>query len=73
MKADHEKCHRCDRETDWIPIRGGRALKCAGCGDRFPCRHACDHFDCADAREFAGLAEKNANASFPIGGHPAFQ
>lgn len=42
-------CHRCGRVTCWTIARGGRALRCSGCGDRYPCR-SCQHLDCAQAR-----------------------
>lgn len=50
-EPDHEVCHKCNRETTWIPVKGGRYLKCSGCGDRFLCRKNCEHLDCKDARE----------------------
>lgn len=42
-------CHRCNRVTRWVPMRGAR-VKCEGCGDVFPCHHTCAHADCAIAR-----------------------
>lgn len=50
LEASREFCHRCDEETTWSPLRGGRRVRCVGCGDVFPCRSACDHLDCAEAR-----------------------
>lgn len=34
-------------------MRGGRRLRCTGaaCTEVFPCRHECQHLDCAAARE----------------------
>lgn len=51
LEADRELCHTCNEVTDWEPVRGGKALKCTGCGQRFPCRSTrCGHEDCAEAR-----------------------
>lgn len=50
LEADRALCHACERVTRWSPVRGGRRLRCEGCGDVFPCRHACEHLDCAEAR-----------------------
>jgi hypothetical protein len=37
-------------EHDWRPMkRGGAREQCTKCQDIFPCRHACDHFDCIAA------------------------
>jgi len=33
-------------EHAYEPIRGGNHKKCSKCGDIFPCRHDCEHFDC---------------------------
>jgi hypothetical protein len=27
-------------------MRGGNHIECIVCKDIFPCRHACEHFDC---------------------------
>lgn len=44
-------CHRCAAVHLWAPLRGGQALRCEGCGDRFPCRsQSCGHLDCEQAR-----------------------
>jgi hypothetical protein len=43
-------CHRCACVTRWELVRGGQRAACAGCGDVFPCRHACMHLDCAAER-----------------------
>lgn len=50
LEADRAFCHRCDRTTDWTPVRGGKRLRCTGCRDVFPCRHACTHADCEEVR-----------------------
>ena len=50
MESDREHCHRCNAETNWKPNRSGTALKCEGCGDRFPCAGSCGHFDCQQER-----------------------
>lgn len=42
-----EYCHQCRKHTRWEPVRGGKALKCDECGDRYPCAHKCAHEDCA--------------------------
>lgn len=51
MTAEQEFCYRCNAVTTWSPVRGGARLRCEGCGDVFPCKHACEHRDCADARK----------------------
>lgn len=50
MIADRSACRRCGSVTRWLPVRGGARLRCEGCADVFPCRHACRHLDCADVR-----------------------
>lgn len=52
LPPDREFCHRCCRVTEWRPIKGGQALRCAVCGDRFPCPSSrCGHADCAQVRD----------------------
>lgn len=51
LEADDAFCLRCDARTRWVPVRGGRRLRCSGCRDVFPCRHACEHADCNETRE----------------------
>jgi hypothetical protein len=43
-----ELCHRCERVTKWIAVRG--VERCEGCGDRFPCAGRCSHLDCEEYR-----------------------
>ncbi len=43
-----EFCHRCDKETDWVPLRRcSRRVRCSDCGMGYPCTHKCKHLDCA--------------------------
>lgn len=46
--ARAKKCKR--HEHDYQLVKGGKRQVCTACGDAFPCRHACDHLDCRDAR-----------------------
>lgn len=39
-----KKC-RLREHTD-VRIRGSSRVRCTTCGDVFPCRTACEHFDC---------------------------
>lgn len=43
---------RCKyREHDWQPTkRGAHREQCTKCGDVFPCRTSCEHYDCCAAR-----------------------
>jgi len=34
----------------WVAGRGGKFTVCDGCGERFPCSHACKHDDCREVR-----------------------
>ena len=56
-ESDWVHCHKCNHRTEWSPMRGGKRLKCTGCGDVFPCRHSCDHVDCMDAKQIAPAAD----------------
>jgi hypothetical protein len=48
MRRLHAKCRI--REHDYQPMkRGSSNEKCTKCGDVFPCRHECDHWDCIAA------------------------
>ncbi len=52
MKPERAKCYYCNVETYWTPQKNGVSLKCAGCGDRFPCKkETCGHVDCNDMRQ----------------------
>jgi hypothetical protein len=42
------KC-KLGQHTD-VLLRGGKSVRCTTCGDTWPCRHECDHFDCRCAR-----------------------
>jgi hypothetical protein len=47
------KCQRNDHDWQLVKAKKGTHAKrqvCTACGDAFPCRHACDHLDCRDAR-----------------------
>lgn len=54
LEPDVSWCHSCAARTRWVLGRGGQHLKCEGCGDRFPCAHACKHLDCQEARAQLG-------------------
>jgi hypothetical protein len=61
-----KKCRR-GQHRDRV-VRGGRRLRCTECGDEFPCRHNCDHVDCAEARtdyEFALACSEWGAANLP--------
>ena len=46
--ARKPKCKH--REHDWQPMKRGAAREqCTKCKDVFPCRHACEHYDCCAA------------------------
>lgn len=35
------------RKRTWVPMgRGSKRERCTTCGTKFPCTHACEHFDC---------------------------
>jgi len=54
MRDDLHYCHRCKRETTWVPTRrGAKREKCLECGDTFPCPRACKHLDCAREKKSA--------------------
>lgn len=55
-------CYRCGKPTTWSARRPTDATgqRCEGCGDRFPCRHACQHLDCEAAREELASARQAA-------------
>jgi len=58
FEAVTEYCHECRNYTRWEPVRGGKALKCEGCGERYPCAHACKHADCALVKKAPAAASK---------------
>ncbi len=59
MNEDRTLCHRCERVTRWVLARGGRRLRCEGCGDAFPCARRCEHLDCEAARADRDVKPEN--------------
>jgi hypothetical protein len=50
------------------PIRGSTRVRCAKCGDEFPCARSCEHLDCMQRRgepppEWADYEQASANAT----------
>ena len=48
-------CHKCGSYTVWVEVQSRSAEpftreKCRECGRPFPCRHECEHLDCAERR-----------------------
>ncbi len=72
IEDDREFCLTCLRETAWRKSRcNARHLTCKGCGDVFPCRHACTHLDCIDTRKGKAKCTVKgcrAEATTPLGG-----
>lgn len=43
-----KKCENSEHKD--VPVRASKRIRCSVCGDEFPCRGECDHFDCEAAR-----------------------